>query len=201
MTNIENVSRETLRTLQSFCAEAEKWNKSINLVSKATVPDFWLRHIVDSVQVIDCVEKVSHWIDIGSGGGFPGVVCAIVAADRYPEAQFSLIESDIRKAAFLRHATQKYALPCEIHAVRIENYSGNRGDVVSARALKALPQLLQYTESLLAADGVCLFPKGRSYSQEIIAAQESWSFDCNVIPSKTSPDAAVLRIENVNRNG
>jgi 16S rRNA (guanine527-N7)-methyltransferase len=163
------------------------------------LPDIWRRHVEDSVQIIPMGQLGNFWIDIGSGGGFPGIVIAIILKESAPSTTVVLIESDVRKATFLRQAVATLGLNCQIHNARIESLNLPRGTTVSARALAPLPKLLSFVENLVEEGGVCLLMKGQSYQQELAAARQSWSFDCEVIKSQTNTDAAVLTIRNIQR--
>lgn len=199
MSVVQNVSRETQSALRDYAAEVKKWNKAINLVSKASVEEIWERHIIDSLQIFPLAGDFQHWIDLGSGGGFPGIVCAIAAKEANPGAKFTLVESDVRKSAFLLKMSIKFDLNMKVLPQRIADCSAQAADIVSARALSSLEKLLSHSVPLLAANGTCIFPKGKTYETEINDARKEWSFDCDVIDSKTSADAAILRIRNVSR--
>ncbi|MFP5478608.1 MAG: 16S rRNA (guanine(527)-N(7))-methyltransferase RsmG [Alphaproteobacteria bacterium] len=196
-----SVSRETFDTLQKFEALVRRWNAAINLVSKATLPDLWSRHIADSAQVFSlCPADAEHWVDIGSGGGFPGLVVAVLAKEQRPTLRLTLVESDLRKATFLRQAAQILALPVEVISERIESLSGLQADVLSARALAPLSDLLRYGEKHLKAGGVALFPKGARFQEELAQARVSWEFDVDMQPSLSEAGAAILVIRNLHRH-
>ncbi len=175
---IGNVSRETLERLEAFVAVLEKWNPAINLVSKASLDDLWNRHIVDSAQLMAmCPDSAHSWVDIGSGGGFPGLVVAVIAAGMRPEIVFTLIESDSRKAAFLASAARETGVDPVIINDRIESAAAQNADVLSARALAPLNQLLGFAERHLAPTGVALFQKGETWRSEIGAAEAAWRYN------------------------
>jgi len=133
-----NVSRETMADLEAFATLVAKWTAKINLIARGTVDSIWDRHVVDSVQLYKFAPKTyKKWVDIGSGGGFPGIVVAILGKEMNPQAQFILIESDQRKAAFLRTAARELGLSVVVIAERIELAPEQDADVVSARALSA----------------------------------------------------------------
>jgi 16S rRNA (guanine527-N7)-methyltransferase len=195
-----NVSRETIDALHAFAALVERWNPAINLVSKASLPDLWSRHIVDSAQVFSlCPQDAKRWLDIGSGGGFPGIVVSVLARDVKPNMRTVLVESDRRKAAFLREACRLLSLDADVRADRIESLSPQQADVLSARALAPLSALLGFAEQHLAETGVALFPKGDKYESELNNARKSWSFDARVVPSLLEPSAAILEIRKIKR--
>ncbi|MDE4134732.1 16S rRNA (guanine(527)-N(7))-methyltransferase RsmG [Phaeobacter sp. QD34_3] len=194
-----NVSRETIDRLKVFESTIRKWNPKINLVSRSSLEDLWTRHFVDSIQVFRCATPPDHWVDIGSGGGFPGVVVAILAADESPQTRVTLIESDQRKSAFLRTVARECGAKVEVISKRIEAADPQNADVLSARALADLSILLEFTERHLKPGGVSLFPKGVTWKKEVDNARERWRFDLEPITSLTEPDAVVLKIKGVAR--
>ncbi|MFN3663036.1 16S rRNA (guanine(527)-N(7))-methyltransferase RsmG [Yoonia sp.] len=195
-----DVSRETLEALHAFSALVLKWTPKINLISASTRADIWDRHIIDSVQIYGhAPEKFNLWLDIGSGGGFPGIVAAIIGKQYTPAAAFILIESDQRKSAFLRNVVRELALNASVSAVRIENVPSVGADVVSARALGALPVLLPLVAAHIADHGVALLHKGRQATKEIEDARKDWRFDLEEAPSLTDPEARILMIQRISR--
>ena len=194
-----NVSRETEAQLHDFVALVKKWNPVINLIARSSIPNIWSRHIEDSAQIVALAKASGPWIDIGSGGGFPGIVAAICLKEIAPYTRVTLVESDVRKAAFLRQAAVTLKLNCEIHSSRIESLTLPRAATLSARALAPLPVLFQYAERLVKKDGVCLFMKWQTYHEELAAAQKSWSFEHDIVQSQTDLTAAVLKIRNIRR--
>lgn len=195
-----DVSRETLERLTELEALLRKWNAAINLVSPQTLSQVWTRHFLDSAQLFGLADPTpSLWGDLGSGGGFPGLVIGILARERWPEMQLVLVESDKRKCAFLLAAIRALDLRASIRAERIEATAPLGAKVLSARALAALPQLLDFAERHLAEDGVALFPKGNRWREEVALAQQSWSFTVETHPSKTEADAVILKIRGVQR--
>ena len=195
-----DVSRETLEKLERFSDLVGKWSKSINLVGKSTVSDSWNRHIIDSAQLFMLAPaQFKTWLDIGSGGGLPGIVIAILAEQLNPNARITLVESDQRKAQFLRTARRTFGLDIEIFAERIEEIPPLASDIVSARALGDLSQLLSFACKHGSASGVALFPKGRRYSEEIRSARNDWSFDVVARASMTDNEAKVLVVREIKR--
>ena len=194
-----DVSRETFDILQRYVDLLEKWNARINLVSPGTLPHLWSRHVFDSAQLYDLAPaSTSSWADLGSGGGFPGVVIAILGRDRQGFSM-TLVESDQRKAAFLRTALRECNVTATVVSQRIEDCTPLMADVLSARALAPLETLLSFAERHLAPDGLALFPKGGRASEEVAAAQETWSFACDVCPSRTDSAASILKIGDISR--
>ncbi|MEP2715748.1 16S rRNA (guanine(527)-N(7))-methyltransferase RsmG [Pseudophaeobacter sp.] len=195
-----NVSRETMERLEGFEQVLLKWNPRINLVSKSSLDHLWQRHIADSVQVFSCVDQIDRsWVDIGSGGGFPGIVIAILAAERSPETKVTLIESDQRKSAFLRTAARECGVGITVLSERIEKAPPQQANILSARALADLDKLLEFTELHLAEGGTALFPKGASWKKEVDKAAERWRFDVEQITSLTETEAVILKINGVAR--
>lgn len=192
------VSRETLDRLETFAQALVKWQKAINLVSPTTLPQLWLRHILDSAQVFDQVpEAATRWIDFGSGGGFPGLVCAAIAAEKRPDLKITLVESDARKGAFLREAARQMGVNVEVLTRRIEDVSPSNSDIVSARALAPLNTLCAYALPHLSPGGICLFQKGARHAEELETARQDWQMDVTTIPSVTDLDAVLLKVENL----
>lgn len=185
-------SAQTQARLSGLVALLEKWNRAINLVAPGTIGDVWQRHVADSAQVFDhCPPDARHWLDLGSGGGFPGLVVAILAAEHRPELQVEMVESDQRKCVFLQTALQTLGVPAKVTRSRIEDLAPRQAQVVSARALAALPVLCGFALPHLASGGLCLFLKGASISAEVDAARRSYRFDLTLFPSHTDPSGVV----------
>tara|TARA_R110002051_G_scaffold38640_5_gene82021 strand:+ start:26996 stop:27607 length:612 start_codon:yes stop_codon:yes gene_type:complete len=196
-----NVSRETMARLEDFAALTIKWNPRINLVARSTLTDLWSRHIVDSAQIFQYAPTgAKHWVDIGSGGGFPGIVVAAMGAELCPEMQFTLIESDQRKATFLRTAARELKLNISVLADRIEQVPPQNADILSARALSSLQDLFPLISRHLAPGAHSILPKGRSFAEEISAAEQNWRFELDAHPSMTEPDARILVVKDIARD-
>jgi 16S rRNA (guanine527-N7)-methyltransferase len=194
------VSRETLTDLHAFEALVQRWSPAINLVSKGSLSQLWSRHVEDSAQIFAaCPKDARTWADLGSGGGFPGIVVAVLAKELKPELRLTLVESDLRKATFLRQAAQALRLDVTVLSSRAETIPPLQADVLSARALAPLSDLLGYAERHLAAGGTAIFPKGAQYAAEILEARKSRSFEFDLHPSLSEADAAILVIRNINR--
>lgn len=194
-----DVSRETSERLIEFEALVNKWNPKINLVSRNSMSQLRERHIIDSMQIFrmadDALCTAGHWVDLGSGGGFPGLVVAIIAREKRPEMVTTLVESDQRKGAFLRTVARELDLNCTILSRRIENADPLNADIVSARALADLTLLLGYVHRHLRPGGHAFLPKGARWQNELAAAQQKWTFEAEPIPSETEPDAVILAIK------
>lgn len=192
-----NVSRETEQRLRDFVLLLEKWNAAINLISRSTMGQVWSRHILDSAQIFSYATSANRWVDLGSGGGFPGIVVAILAVEFAPNMKIILVEADQRKAAFLRQAGQTLGLSINVIADRIELIASLTADVVSARALAPLPQLCAFAKTHLAPDGAAIFLKGKSCDAEIADARKDWNFSLESHASITDPSAVVLVLKEI----
>ncbi len=197
---MDNVSRETLSRLRAFEALVLKWTPKINLISKGDQRELRERHIVDSLQVAQAAESCKHWTDIGSGGGFPGIVVAIYAREHWSGTRFTFIESDQRKCAFLRTAIRELDLNGMVVAARIEDAPRQNADILSARALADLSALLGFTDRHLSKSGIALFQKGANWKKEVEDARKSWSFNYEAIKSRTQDAAVILKIQGVSRD-
>lgn len=194
----EHVSRETVDLLRAHLALVRKWNPAINLVARSTLADGWSRHVRDSAQVLALApDNPHHWLDLGSGGGFPGLVVAILLAERAPSCSVTLVESDRRKATFLREAARATGIPVTILTDRAEAVTPQQADVVSARALAPLAQLCSLAHRHLAPTGRAIFLKGRDHAAELDAAAVNWGFTSTVRHSITDPTAAVVALESL----
>ncbi|MEX0348331.1 MAG: 16S rRNA (guanine(527)-N(7))-methyltransferase RsmG [Paracoccaceae bacterium] len=194
-----DVSRETLERLSVYSELVRKWNPKINLVSKSSLDVLWTRHFVDSLQVFQCAKQRGHWVDIGSGGGFPGLVMAIAAMEDHADLRFSLVESDQRKCAFLRTVVRETGCNAKVLAKRIEDAEPQQADILSARALADLSLLFSFCDRHLKPDGLALFPKGVSWKKEVDNAAKRWNFTADTITSLTEPNAVILKIRGIAR--
>lgn len=192
-----SVSRETSEDLIEFVDILKKWTAKINLVAKSTLDDVWLRHILDSAQLYGHIPSSAKKLcDMGSGGGLPGIVIAILAKTREPKLEIELIEADSRKCAFLRQCSQKLNLNVSVTNARLEDAMGSHADIVTARALAPLGKLLSYGQRHLQENGHFLFLKGRNVQAELEYAGELWDFKCELFPSESDEDSSILKIRN-----
>lgn len=192
-----NVSRETTEKLVEYRDLLIRWTKSINLISPNTVNDAWQRHIVDSAQLLPLAPADWRtWIDLGSGGGLPGVVVAILDQR---QRSITLIESDLRKCVFLKTVSRTLDLNITVQNARIEKVDIPHADVVSARALAHLTSLLEYSSRLLQPNGTALFLKGQSFKDELEEAKNSWHFEAESFQSITNAPSALLRLTGLQR--
>ncbi|HYM27085.1 MAG TPA: 16S rRNA (guanine(527)-N(7))-methyltransferase RsmG [Steroidobacteraceae bacterium] len=188
------VSRETLARLEAYVALLKSWNRRINLVGATTLGDPWRRHILDSAQLLPQVpEKARVLVDLGSGAGLPGLVLSVLGV---PEVH--LVESDQKKAVFLREAVRVTGAAATVHAVRAERFR-LAADVVTARAVASLPELLELAAPFLAPHSVCLFLKGRTVREELTLAEKSWKMRARLLPSATDPGGTLLLLEAISR--
>ena len=185
-----DVSRETQNALDRFAALLLRWNATINLVAKSDEPFLWERHIADLLQLVPLVKsRPLRGIDLGSGGGFPGLILALASG-----IPFDLIEADQRKVAFLREAIRATGAPVRVHAARIEFAKVAPAPLITARAVAPLSKLLTLAYPLLVPGGVCLFLKGANANVELTHASTQWQMQADGIPSRTATDARILRI-------
>jgi 16S rRNA (guanine527-N7)-methyltransferase len=191
------VSRETTARLDRFVEVLLDWQKRMNLIAPSTEPILWTRHIADSLQLLALAPGAKRWADLGSGGGFPGLVLACALADT-PGAQVHLVESKMKKAAFLREAAESTGAPAVVHAERIEDFVKHAPhpiDIVTARALAPLPELLTAAYPLLTKGAVGLFPKGQDVDAELTGAAKCWNIQVSLAPSRTDPRSRIVIVE------
>jgi 16S rRNA (guanine527-N7)-methyltransferase len=190
-----DVSRETLARLQNYAETLTTWNKKVNLVGRSTLDSLWYRHFLDSAQLYPLFPRNSQvLLDLGSGAGFPGLVLAIMGC---PEVH--LVESDRRKAAFLREAARLTGARVQIHNVRIEALDPFPVDIVTARALAPLSDLLAWSEPFLTPKSHCIFLKGRNVGDELTDIHNMWETELIRRPSRTDQQSTILCISEVRR--
>ena len=191
-----NVSRETAEKLELLCDELVRWQAIKNLVGPTTLSDIWRRHIADSLQLVGCAPERGLWLDIGSGGGFPGLVVALARTEQGLGATH-LVESNGRKCAFLRHIVRLTKADAVVHEARIEDMVPLLMDpvyAVSARAVASLDQLLAWTNGLLRKGTLGIFPKGQDVDKELRVAATSWDFEADIRPSLTDRDGRIVLV-------
>jgi 16S rRNA (guanine527-N7)-methyltransferase len=195
------VSRETAARLDRFVELLLSLRQKLNLIAASTVGTVWTRHIADSLQLIRLAPDATTWLDLGSGGGFPGLVIACALADR-DGARVDLVESNARKAAFLGEAARILKVPAVVHCVRIEDFVQiDSAEVVVARALAPLPRLLGYVAPALEKGAKGLFPKGQDVEAELTEAAKSWNIAAELVPSLTDPKARIVVVQRAERIG
>jgi 16S rRNA (guanine527-N7)-methyltransferase len=198
---VPDVSRETFERLLAFELLFAKWSKTFNLVAASTLNSFWQRHILDSAQLIPIRKPAGNWVDIGSGGGLPAIVIAVFMIETVG-AHVNLVESNGKKAAFLRSALTETGARGTVHNIRIEDASREISDVhvVTARALASLSNLFYLTEAWLTDGAVALFHKGREYRTEIKVARDEWQFDLLEHVSAIDRESVILECSSLKRN-
>lgn len=196
-----NVSRETQQKLTMFVDLLKEWNAKMNLVSKNSLEDVWVRHVLDSLQLIKYIpENAKSLLDIGSGAGFPALVLAIVMQEKIPSAKWQLVESIAKKTVYLNDVKNRLGLNnVQIINSRVENLQVKNVDVITARAVAALDVLCGYAYAMAAKNTKMLFLKGCSYEQEVAAAKQKWLFDLKVYKNQYSEDGVLLEINNLRK--
>ena len=193
------VSRETAARLDRFAGLLAEWQERINLVAPSTLPKLWTRHIADSLQLIALAPSARIWADLGSGAGFPGLVIACALAD-VPGTCVHLVESNRKKAAFLREAVRATNTPGIVHAVRIADFIESVREpveIVTARALAPLADLLAAAYPLLERGAEAIFPKGQDVGAELTEAAKCWNIRATLTPSRTDPKARIVIIKSI----
>ena len=189
------VSRETLDRLIAYEEVLRKWQPRINLVGPSTLPDAWRRHFLDSAQLYPLLpEGTRRLVDLGSGAGFPGLVLAMMGV---PEVH--LVESDTRKCAFLREAARVGGVKVTVHNKRIETVTGIEADVVTARALAPLSDLLNWAHPFIGSRGTAILPKGQNVEDELTDATKCWNISVERFDSCTDSSATILRVRGIDR--
>jgi len=205
------VSRETLARLDRFVAFLLPRAQQTNLIARSTIPSVWTRHIADSLQLLPLAPEAKCWVDLGSGAGFPGLVIACALAEQ-EGPRVHLVESIGKKATFLREAAAHLGVPAVVHAVRIEDFVKNFRecpDIVTARALAPLDDLLALAVPLLQRGARGLFLKGQDVGAELTKASKYWNIKSDLVPSQTNADSRIVVVRsaarrprgNVNSNG
>ena len=195
------VSRETLRRLELYVELLLKWQQTTNLIAPSTIPTIWTRHVADSLQLLELVPDARTWVDFGSGGGFPAIPVACALGER-PGAKVHLVESNGKKAAFLREAARITGAPAQVHAERVEKFNQmpvNSVDVVSARALAPLKTLCDQAFPLINGGAIGLFPKGLDVAAELTEAAKYWNIETATVASKTSPEGCIVIVKKLSR--
>lgn len=194
-----HVSRETLALYQAWHSLLLKWNRRINLVAKSTLPDFWMRHALDSWQITPYLKETDRQIlDFGSGAGFPGISAAI-AMREIKGANVTMAESAGKKASFLRTVIRELDLPANVYGGRIEEMSPIKANVITARAFAPLGRLLDYADPFIMDETRLILLKGEAVDEEITAAQSRWTFNAETIQSLSDEAGCILLIKDIKR--
>jgi 16S rRNA (guanine527-N7)-methyltransferase len=192
---VDSAARERLET---YVALLRRWQKAHNLLSARTLDEVWTRHIADSLQLVPYAPESGHWVDLGSGAGFPGLIVAIALAGG--PIRFTLVESNAKKCAFLRLAARETGAAAEVACRRIEDYAGTLAeppDVISARALAPFPRLCRLAAALMGERTTLLLLKGREFAGEEQEASKSWDYDLLVSPSRTDSSGQIVAVRNL----
>jgi 16S rRNA (guanine527-N7)-methyltransferase len=188
------VSRETAARLDRFVSLLLDWQRRINLIAPSTQPTLWTRHVADSLQLLALAPAARIWADLGSGAGFPGLAVACALAETHG-ARVYLVESNAKKAAFLREASREVGAPAVVEGMRLEDFikrPPERIEVVTARALAPLPKLLAVAHPLLIRGAIGLFPKGQGVEAELTEAAKCWKIQATLAVSRTDPKARIV---------
>ncbi|MBB3811035.1 16S rRNA (guanine(527)-N(7))-methyltransferase RsmG [Pseudochelatococcus contaminans] len=195
LNDVYPVSRETCDRLVALVQELHRWQKVKNLVGPSTLDDVWTRHILDSLQLFSIAPEAQRWVDMGSGAGFPGLVIGLLLAER-GEGNIHLIESNGRKCAFQRHAIRVTGARAIVHDKRIESVVpallNENIEVVTARALAPLTDLLDLSKDLLRNGAIGVFPKGQDWESELTKVPKSWKLTLDHYPSKIESRSRIL---------
>jgi 16S rRNA (guanine527-N7)-methyltransferase len=203
-----NVSPQTIARLQVYEQLLRQWQKAVNLVAPATLDTVWHRHFADSAQLLSLAPPATRsWIDLGSGAGFPGLVIAILLADAAGPPNVTLIESDTRKAAFLREVVRRTAIPAgvavDVLSIRAESVrikvNGSLPRAICARALAPLDRLFQLAAPLSPPGTTLLLCKGKGVAKELQTAEKTWKFNVELVPSLTDSDGRIAVITELER--
>jgi 16S rRNA (guanine527-N7)-methyltransferase len=195
------VSRETEVRLERYIELLLEWQAKTNLVASSTLPNLWTRHISDSLQLLTLAPLAKTWADLGSGGGFPGVVLACALAET-PNAMVHLVERNARKAAFLREALRVTNSSGTIHLSEIgdsvDRITGSV-DCVTARAVAPLHQLIGFAEPLVRRGAKALFLKGQDVEAELTEATKYWKIKPHLHSSRTGGHGWIVELDHIER--
>ena len=193
-----DVPEKVMTDLDAFFSLLLDWSGRMNLVGPSARTDFWSRHVLDSAQLLKVAPTARVWTDLGAGAGFPGLVLAIFLKGQ-TKATVRLVESMAKRCQFLTAVSLALDLPTEVHNARAESVNLSPGDVVTARAVAALPKLLQYAQPHLRGSTVGLFLKGREVEAEMAEARKNWSFEAELEPSLSGSDGHILKLQRLRR--
>ena len=189
------VSRETCDLLRLYYDMLVSWNKKINLVSRKSIKTTWNRHFLDSAQLwLYLPQKANKWLDFGSGAGFPGLVIAFISKELKPDLKIVLVEKNKKKALFLNEVVNKIGLNVEILSNNVELIRPQRADVITSRAFGKLDHLLKISYKHQNKDTTALFPKGISFTEEIIISKKKWSYELERIKNIIDSNSFILKI-------
>ena len=193
-----NVSRETFLKLKTYETSLHEWQNKFNLVSNASLENAWQRHFEDSVQLFKFIPMSARtMLDFGSGAGFPALVLAVMAQEKMPNLKVKLIESIKKKTLYLNTVKELCQLNVDVVNDRIENLPAQKVDVITSRAMCNLNDLLKYSLRFTTKQTLMIFPKGRSYQEELDEARRNWKFDCRIEKNEVSDDGVILLINHL----
>lgn len=193
-----NVSRETFERLKAYEASLKEWQNKFNLVSRSSLENAWERHFKDSVQLIDFIPKNAETMfDFGSGAGFPGMVIAIMAAEKMPNLKVNLVESIKKKTVYLNAVKELCGVNVNIINDRIENLPPVKADVITSRAMCNLSDLLKYSYKFSTRKTTMIFPKGKNYQEELSVALRNWRFEYKAEKNAVGGDGVILIVNNL----
>lgn len=198
---LADVSRETWERIDRFVDLLLSWQSHTNLIARSTIEHLWTRHVVDSLQLLALAPDAGTWVDLGSGGGFPGIVLACALAER-AGAKVHLVESIGKKARFLEEAIRALDLPAVVHHQRIENSGDSfveKPDVITARAVASLKVLCSYAYPLMGPKTVALLLKGQDVEAELTEASRYWNIQAELVASKTSPEGRIVIVRGLRK--
>lgn len=201
---LTSVSHETVERLDGFVGLLLEWQDKINLVAPSTLPHLWTRHVADSLQLLPLAPNARRWVDFGSGGGFPAIPIAC-ALSEHKNTAMHLIESNGKKAAFLREAVRRLDLPARVHATRVEDYEDyeergvNSVQVVTARALAPLKVLCDHAFPFIQRGAIGLFLKGQDVGVELTEAAKYWNIEAQIVQSQTSRGGGIIIVRSLER--
>lgn len=195
------ISMSAFERLELYVARLEEWQKKTNLIAPSTLDDIWRRHVADSLQCFALKPHAKHWLDLGSGGGFPGLVFSALLAD-IDGGKIILVESLQKKTAFLRQVNRQMKGAAKVITSRIEevDLEGFKPEIVSARALASLDKLLSLSAPWLQEGAIGLFHKGREFEAELSECDGLWRFDLINHESRISSDSVILEVSNLMRD-
>ncbi|MCF3933985.1 16S rRNA (guanine(527)-N(7))-methyltransferase RsmG [Acuticoccus sp. M5D2P5] len=190
------VDPDAFEAIETFVGSCRAWGRVSNLVSAADQDRLWQRHVLDSLQLLPLADAAGpEWIDLGSGGGFPGMIVAIARRG----TRMTLVESNRKKAAFLLQVAAASGASVRVEPKRIEAVTPGARDVVSARALASLDKLLDLSAGFFGPSTIGLFPKGRDAANEVAEARKRYDFALSETPSRTEADATILTVSQMTK--
>ena len=199
-----DVSRETIERLSIYAELLRNWQQTHNLVAASTLPHIWTRHFADCWQVSEFGPLDAPWLDLGSGAGFPGLIVALAMQERHTKGFVDLVESNQRKAAFLREVIRATGAPARVHAKRFQDvreFGDPSVSVVTARAFASLSALCGYVQPFVDKGAIALLPKGQDIDSELTEATRYWNIDYQSFPSRTEQNSVILRVNRLSRKG